>query len=157
MAFKLKNHLPKSVFDQYLRIVVVSTKIPLSQLRQLLKDVQKFDHARTELKKIYICMEAKCDAVLTADIKGLQTRRQPCGHLYDKDKGSCYSFVLPIKQQLICLLKNGNLGLKKKMYTSSLIAVLYTSFLRSFPNLFMIFILFLKWHFRFHRIKRLKR
>jgi len=110
----LKNHLPKAVFDQFLRIVAVSTKIPLSQLRQSLKDVQKFDDATIELKKIYICMEAKCDAVLTVDIKGLPTRRQPCGHLYDKDKGSCYVFVLPIEQQLICLLKNGGLGLKEK-------------------------------------------
>ena len=76
--------------------------------------MQKFDDATIELKKIYICMEASCDAVLTADIKGLPTRRQPCGHFYDKEKGYSYVFVLPIEQQLICLLKNGNLGLKEK-------------------------------------------
>ena len=112
-AFKLKNHLPKAVFDQYLRIIAVSTKISLSQLRKTLKDAQKFEDATVKLKKTFICMDPKCDAVLTVDDQGLPTRRQPCGHFYDKNKGACYIFVLPIEEQLICLLKNGAIGLKE--------------------------------------------
>jgi hypothetical protein len=114
--------LPKAVFDQYLRIIAVSTKIPLSQLRKSLKDAQKFEDAAIKLQKTFICMDAKCDAVLTVDDKGLPTRRQPCGHFYDKNKGACYIFVLPIEQQLICLLKNGGIGLKENgIYLLSLV------------------------------------
>ena len=81
----------------------------------MLKDVQEFDGSKLRLKKIYVCMDAKCDAVLSVDEnQGFPTRRQPCGHFYEKEKGSCYVFVLPIEKQLINLLENADIGLKDK-------------------------------------------
>ena len=108
-AFKLKNHLPKAVFDQYLRIIAVSTKISLSQLRKTLKDAQKFEDATVKLKKTFICMDPKCDAVLTVDDQGLPTRRQPCGHFYDKNKNGA-----------IGLKENGIHRLSFVIYSNSL-------------------------------------
>ena len=78
-----------------------------------MKDEQKFDGAKLELKKIFICMHSECDAVLTLNEKGLPTRRQGCGHLYEEEYGSCYVFVLPIEQQLANMLKNGGIGLEE--------------------------------------------
>ena len=52
-AFILANHLPRSLFDQFLRILEVDTK--LNQLRKSLKDAQKFDQAKLQLKtNIYV-------------------------------------------------------------------------------------------------------
>ena len=79
----------------------------------MVKDEQKFEGAKLELKKIFICMHPECDAVLILNDKGLPTRRQTCGHLYEEENGSCYVFVLPIEQQLINLLKNGGIGLEE--------------------------------------------
>ena len=71
-----------------------------------MKDEQKFEGAKLEFKKVFICRHSESDAVLILNDKELPTRRQVCDHLYEEEKRSCNVFVLPIEQKLINLLKN---------------------------------------------------
>jgi len=93
-AFKLKNHWPQVVFDQYLRIILIATKIPIYRWGEMLK----CEESKLQLKKIYVCMDSKSDAIFFVDeMHGFPIRRQPCGHLYGRGKALVTSLVYQLK------------------------------------------------------------
>lgn len=78
---------------------------------------KKYEYLKQNVRKVFVCMNKKCDAILTSMGKnGFPTKNfQPCGHSYNKLLGSCYILILPVEEQIRYYLENGGADKWKKV------------------------------------------
>ena len=84
LAFKMKHNLSSSCFDDALKLIQTATKCSIEEIKSAAKCESQFNHLKHDLRKIFICMDKKCDAILSSiGADGLPTKNQPCGHPHD--------------------------------------------------------------------------
>ena len=109
MAFKLANNLSAATFKELLKIIQIASQASKEDIKTASDYAEKYTSKKYELKKTYVCMAPKCNAVLFVGPDKLPTRKQDCGHEVNKSKGYCYVIHLPIEMQIRQMLESGAL------------------------------------------------
>lgn len=111
LAFKIKHNLSSSCFGDALKLIQISTQCSIEEIKTAAKCEAHYNHLKHDIRKIFICMDKKCDSVLTSiGVDGLPTKNQPCGHVHNKLLGHCYVLILPIEPQVKHYLESTDLS-----------------------------------------------
>lgn len=113
LAYKLKYNLSNEAFKDHLKIIQIATNSTITETESAAKCVSKYDHLNLNVRKLFVCGEKNCHAILETGKNSLPIRKQKCGHRYEKSKRSCYVLVLPIEEQFKYFLESGGMQLKE--------------------------------------------
>jgi hypothetical protein len=81
----------------------------MEELQSAAKCSKKFEYLKQNVRKVFVCMNKKCNAILTSMGKnGFPTKNfQTWGNSYNKLLGSSYILILPVEEQIRYYLENG--------------------------------------------------
>jgi hypothetical protein len=120
LGFYFKNNLSKKAFHQSLKLTQIATQDSQKQLQNPESCLNEYSHLAVNIQKQFICLQKECSQILVIDSKGIPTARQPCGHKLSKEDKTCFMLKLPIKQQLLHYLQEGDM-LDNKDFVSATI------------------------------------